>query len=139
MGYNLHIHLKENWFDEDSSKSITYEKWQAVAKADKDLEVVGTSSDIPSYGWTNSNTDAVSFHWSLEEVQVSFRGDAAILKAYELAHQLGAKLQGDEGEVYRADGSPYFEDPDDQDYYDNLEGKTEVSENRSFFSKLFKR
>ncbi|MEP1231191.1 MAG: hypothetical protein ABJG88_10985 [Litorimonas sp.] len=139
MGYDLHIHRKENWFDENSSKPITYEEWQTVAKADKDLEVIGTAGDILSYGSTNSNTDTVGFHWTQNEIQVTFRGNAAIIKAYELAQILGAKLQGDEGEVYRTDGSSYFEDPDDQAYYDNLRKKTESSEHRSFFSKLFKK
>lgn len=144
MGYELHIHRKDNWFDEKSSKPVSYEEWKAVAKADEELIIVGSYGDrrvdfeIPIYGWPKPDGEAVSFIWLIDEVSVSFSGDAAIVKAFELSQKLGAKLQGDENEVYRADGSFFFEDPDDQAYYDNLSQTTEEKP-RSFFSRLFKR
>jgi hypothetical protein len=91
MGYDLHITRAVNWTDAASSP-ITPAEWQRVAKAHPDLTANALSYDGAEI--TAKNPDE-----SLARTMV------------RIATSLGAMVQGDDGEIYREDGSSY--EPDD--------------------------
>ncbi|MGF6508808.1 hypothetical protein [Paraburkholderia tuberum] len=120
MGYDVHITRKENWFDESGLK-IGIDEWKALVQSDPDMRLDGYASAIvgdanvlriDSEGlavWTAHAGTAVSgnmawFDFRQGNVVVK-NPDVAILgKMWQLARKLEAKVQGDECEVYGADG-----------------------------------
>ena len=66
--------------------------------------VVFEPADIPA-----NERPAVYFHWSRGTVSFDSKPAHALTKAVGIADALGARVTGDEGEFYRADGSHYYE------------------------------
>lgn len=119
MGYNFHIHRKEDWFDDENPElTISYKEWTNLVEADDELVITGSGRqanidfEITSYGWPAPDGGVAAFYWDTDKIIVRTQSDDGIKKAYELAKKLAAKLQGDEMELYRADGSHYFKEGD---------------------------
>ncbi len=89
MGYELHITRKAVWHDEIGS-SITLEEWDKLAAGDPDL--LSTNFDGPFYSDSSGNIVA-------KNPEKSVRA-----KMHRMAKRLGAKVQGDDGELYDAAG-----------------------------------
>ena len=96
MGYDLHI-VREGGIDLDV--------WLAVVAADPDL------THEPSQGsgfasWRGLSTVPEPWlDWSDGEVFTKNPDEPLIRKMAELAARLGARVEGDDGEVYRSDGT----------------------------------
>jgi len=120
MGYDVHITRKENWFD-DSGPNINSDEWKALVRSDPDMRldgyasaVVGGDSVLRVDGdglavWTAYAGNGVSgnmawFDFRQGNVVVKNPDGAILGKMWQLAQRLGAKVQGDECEVYGADG-----------------------------------
>src|SRR5580765_6220639 len=91
MGYDLHITRAASWTDSARSP-ITPSEWQRVVEAHPHLAAHSLSYDGAEI--TAKNPDE-----SLGRTMV------------QIANALGAKVQGDDGEIYREDGSSY--EPED--------------------------
>jgi hypothetical protein len=83
MGYDLHITRKENWHDEDGP-AISFEEWRRLASDDPEMDRMHLDS--------SGNIVAKNPHTRI------------VIKMHQLAQKLGAKVQGDEGELYDANG-----------------------------------
>jgi hypothetical protein len=85
MGYDLHITRKQNWSDPEGP-AISEAEWRALGPADEALR------------------------WEDGEVVAKNPGKELIGRMVALARELGAKVQGDDGEIYRENGSHFEED-----------------------------
>ncbi|QDX24925.1 hypothetical protein FPZ54_02020 [Sphingomonas suaedae] len=121
MGYDLHIHRRKDWLDEGDDIELT--EWEALCRSDASLEITGeATATIPQTGdvirlsrpgmavWTAA-TGSTWFWLDRGEVTTSGADSVVIAKSCEIAEALGARVQGDDGEFYRPDGS-YFHDDD---------------------------
>ncbi|WP_213548532.1 hypothetical protein [Vannielia litorea] len=99
MGYDLHITRRENWFDEGDD--IALDEWLVVAQADPDLTV----AEDGSADMRGPKEQLWPLWWYDGVVQTKNPEVGLIAKMVALAGVLGAKVQGDEGETYAADGS----------------------------------
>lgn len=113
MAYDIHITKRNNWFDKGAD--VTLEEWSELIGVDPSLEptekVEGKTKDGQKFEfqlkgaqlakWKNPvSSDIVWLNYHDGEITISNPDDAIIKKAKELAGKLGAKVQGDEGEVY---------------------------------------
>ncbi|WP_230965314.1 hypothetical protein [Burkholderia pseudomultivorans] len=120
MGYDVHITRKENWFDEDGP-AIDIDEWKALVEADPEMRLDGYASAVVGNGsvfrvdsdglsvWTayaghGVNGNMAWFDFRQGNVVVKNPDDAILGKMWRLGQQLGAKVQGDDCELYGADG-----------------------------------
>lgn len=112
MGYDLHVHRRENWWDEHG-EDITEADLEAVAGGRTDLKQVGSLSVTnPATGETITAPGPFwlwTGHPGVVEVPLALRDGRVVLKGpddemlaflVELAQVIGARVQGDEGEFY---------------------------------------
>lgn len=121
MGYDVHITRRENWFDE-SGPGIDIAEWKALVQSDPDMRLDGSAEAALKDGsvlrvdgdgltvWTAYPGNGVSgnmawFDFRQGNVVVKNPDGAILGKLWQLAQSLDAKVQGDECEVYGADGS----------------------------------
>jgi len=119
MGYEVHITRKENWFDEGPEISLV--EWLDLVGADPEMRndgyaeaIVGGGSvlrvDDPSMSvWIaysgHLQDGNMAWMWYGQGNIAAKNPDVEILrKMADIARRLSAKVQGDEGEVYGADG-----------------------------------
>ena len=101
MGYDIHItRQEESWSEDDPTRHIMPEEWQALATADASLRPVPENGPnffamVDGDGW---------FDWSAGCLETKHADEQTLAKACEIAAQLNAKVQGDEDELYFADG-----------------------------------
>jgi len=121
MGYDLHITRKQNWFDE-GGEDISLVEWTALVKSDPSMRLDGFAETQVGGGKTlrmNNEGLSVWTGWSqhVEGNSAWFNpggGNVVVKnpdpeirkKMWQLAQMLSAKVQGDEGELYGADGNP---------------------------------
>ncbi|MGI9391582.1 MAG: hypothetical protein ACR2O1_16110 [Boseongicola sp.] len=120
MGYDVHITRKEDWSD-DSGPSISRDEWIGYVGDDKsmrlDREAVVENAQGEAFS-VQDETLAVWTEWTSREEGkneawmwcshgnvMAKNPDGAILqKMFLIADSMGAKLQGDDGEVYNSIG-----------------------------------
>lgn len=117
MGYDVNITRARHWA-ENVGQEIQPEEWRAVVKEDPELEMRGVA-DAGGLRYENPLLAAWTAHPSYEEVWVDYSGGNLVVKNPDmhilrklcaLAAQLGARVQGDEGEIYEADGRIVMDD-----------------------------
>jgi hypothetical protein len=125
MGYDLHITRAEQWIDSELAP-IALEEWLAFVQADPELRLEqaaraslpdGEAVDIELPGlaaWTSwsqhGDGNAMVYFWHFEGCIESRAIDAEVTaKLFRIAQRLGARVFGDEGEEYGADGAPMGE------------------------------
>lgn len=122
MGYELHITRRANWFDEGDDISLA--EWLAVVQADPEMRLDGQAEATLASGetliveepgiavWTAYSRNGEGgglawFYWFEGEILFKRPDREIIGKMVQLAERLGAKVQGDEGELYLdASGDP---------------------------------
>jgi hypothetical protein len=96
MGYALHITRKASWSDEDGP-TISTPEWLAVLDSDPELSrATYTGDPVPAGAW---NGDTV-FWFNDGEISCKNPDEPIIRKMVFIARQLGATVQGDDGEIY---------------------------------------
>jgi hypothetical protein len=103
MSYELFITRKEFYIDEEG-EGIQQEQFEESIKGDDFMK-----QDENEYFWKgNPNPDLgdVSFWYEKDFGAISSKNpeEATIHKMYEIAQKLHAKVQGEDGEIYNADG-----------------------------------
>jgi hypothetical protein len=118
MGYDLHITRKENWSDDDDSAEISLQEWQSYVQSDGEMEMESTAAgmtrndevvEFESEGlafWRNYSRHGIDGNkaWFLfhnGEIVVKNPDVEIRNKMIAIATSLKAKVQGDEGEIYR--------------------------------------
>jgi hypothetical protein len=119
MGYDIHITRKENWFDEDDSNGIALLEWIDYIKADKEMSLNNSAeAETPAGGkvkhehnglavWTGYSKSGIDgnyawFDFRNGNVTVKNPDQEIKDKMIDIAAQLSAKVQGDEGEFYNS-------------------------------------
>jgi hypothetical protein len=116
MGYDIHITRKANWFDDEPK--ISLEEWEALAESDPMLSATGTISwtingnlveakifDVREPG--DRDDIAAALYWDPGgDVSAKNPTQAGIAHMATIAARLSAKVQGDDGECYDAQGNP---------------------------------
>ena len=115
MGYDLHITRARSWL-ESESWPITEGEWRALVASDPALEVTGVaeagSGPVVRYEnpglarWRHPDGEEVWFDLRDGRVVVKNPDEPTIAKMIAVASQLGARVVGDEGEVYERAGVP---------------------------------
>ncbi len=119
MGHDIHITRKENWFDEEGPE-ITLQEWADYVKSDPEMRLDGFAEAATPQGtlrieeagiavWTayskhGENGNMAWMCWSDGEIVLKSPDTELLVKMYKIAKKLGAKVQGDESEVYDANG-----------------------------------
>lgn len=120
MGYNVYITRKENWHDEEGP-AISIEEWAAFIRSDPEMRLevnaeptVGNDGcpQIENSGvavWTaypsHENDGNMSwFYFANGNITVKNPDQEILKKMWSMAKTFSAKVQGDDGECYDADG-----------------------------------
>ncbi len=121
MGYDVHITRKKDWFNRDQP-GFTFEEWSSYIGTDPSMRLDGVARtttpdgqviEIQSPGlavwiaYSGHDEDRTAWFDLSRSGNISVKNpDPEILgKMWEIAQALGAKVQGDDGEIYSADGS----------------------------------
>lgn len=89
MGYELHITRRSDWFQSDGP-AISQSEWQKAI---------------------DGNPESGAFYWNDGDVVVKNPDPPLVAKMVHIAQTLNARVQGDDGEVYRADGTSFDPSP----------------------------
>jgi len=111
MGYDLHITRKEHWADEnDEPSDISFQEWLDYIEKDKDMKLSDESFLIlkeTTYfdgEWlTHPLGEIICFSYGERDIFIKNPDEHTIKKMLDIACALNAKVQGDEGEIYKVD------------------------------------
>ncbi len=126
MGYEVHITRKNNWFD-DNGPEITIEEWNDYVASDPEMrldkfaettlpnEDVLRTEDPGIAVWTaySGNKEKVNMAWFCHfknYISVKNPDEEILIKMHAIASALGAKVQGDDGEVYDSVGQSNWQE-----------------------------
>lgn len=104
MGYDLHITRRQHWCDPDSGADIAPAEWYPLVAHDPELR------HAPELGegmvlWSGPSTHELPWlAWSDGNISTKNPDPVLIGKMVAIATALGARVQGDDGEIY-VDGS----------------------------------
>jgi hypothetical protein len=102
MGYDLHITRAEHWYD--GQAAISADEWLACVATDPELELAGFNGPYFALWSGPSRPEEPWFDWSRGRIHTKNPDPAMVGKALRIAERLGARVVGDDGEVYLADG-----------------------------------
>jgi hypothetical protein len=109
MGYDVHITRADDWVDSDGVP-ITPDEWRAYVDGAPDLEWDSqrpwTHMEVDLTVWTGHPTQDAWLALLDGQVETKNPDGPMLTKMYEIATALGARVQGDDGEYYGADGEP---------------------------------
>lgn len=100
MGYDLHITRADEWSLNESAW-ITPAEWLAVVREDAELRLISESEPYSADWVCDPSGSGTCFEWSEGNIFVKNPVKPAILKMEALAMCLRAKVQGDDGEIYK--------------------------------------
>jgi hypothetical protein len=98
MPYHLHITRAADWTD-SSELPIAAAEWLRLVRIDPELV------EEPGHGsyfvrWVGPHGQTRWLHWSEGRISSGYPDGAFLKKLVAIAERLGAKVQGDSGEVY---------------------------------------
>ena len=125
MGYDVHITRREEWFDEEGDE-ISLEEWKRYVASDEEMRLDGFAEVETPDGMLRVESEGLSvwlrysghgkdgnmawFDHSEGNVTVKNPDDEILRKMFSIAQSLNAKVQGDEGEVYAANGQSNWQE-----------------------------
>lgn len=98
MGYDLHITRRDDWSDEGSD--ITAEEWLQYVRSDPELKITGTNGPCHAVWSGRSEHSEPWLDWASGQIYTKNPDSPLIDKMISIAEQLGATVQGDDGEIY---------------------------------------
>ena len=110
MGYDLHITRKTDWSDDDGPV-ITEAEWRATIEADPELNLdresrcTMTDGEYGEYVFAAWNGEPGVLGYYAGEISTKNPEKPLISKMVRIAQTLGAQVQGDDGEIYRENGT----------------------------------
>ena len=109
MGYDVHITRAEHWAD-NQGMEISPDEWLQIIQADPELLPVQENGEYFVI-WRGPTKYAETwFDWSDGNITTKYPHRATLRKMLQLATALGAKVQGDDGEVYDEAAVDAFDD-----------------------------
>ena len=121
MGYDVHITRRAEW--SDKGDDIRLDEWIAFVRAAPDMTLTGTAEATVGKGeilrvespglatWDGhsqkpSGHDLIWFDHRRGKVVVKNPDTEILMKMWSIAQHFGARVQGDEGEIYDERGNP---------------------------------
>lgn len=121
MSYSVHITRRGQW-SEQGGPDITLDEWVMLVQSDPDMRLGGSRqwkddhgkkmSDAPqglaswqAYSRNQSGGQPVWFEFVSGNVQVINPDQEVMGKMWQLAQKLGARIQGDDGACFDAQGN----------------------------------
>jgi hypothetical protein len=118
MGYEVHVTRRANWFDEGDD--ISLEEWRQIVGRDPELRMDNVARALSPAGdvieikregiavWLRhpraNDGDLAWICYSEGRITVKNPDPPFLMKMHEIATKLSARVQGDEGEEYDANG-----------------------------------
>lgn len=104
MGYDLHITRAADW-SESEDTPITADEWLTLVDADPEL-FLNTANGPHFAGWRGASALPDPWlDWDAGQIHTKNPDSALLRKMAQIAAQLGARVQGDDGELYEGDES----------------------------------
>ncbi|MBD8528309.1 hypothetical protein [Pseudomarimonas arenosa] len=127
MGYDMHITRKPQWFDDDGPE-ISLDEWKAYLFGESQFASDGSaevrslsgavlrleSEGLAAWCGYSAHEPGGNMAWFLYtkgNLVVKNPDEETRRKMYQVAVALGARVQGDEGEFYGADGEQLNDAP----------------------------
>ena len=105
MSYDLHITRRSSW-DDRSGPAINSREWQKLIASDPELSLY-TDVGVEHEGLVASyRNHEGALRWDDGEVIAKNPEITLVVKMVAIAERLGARVQGDDGEIYQSDGTP---------------------------------
>lgn len=108
MAYTIHIHRRESYHARSGDDDIRLDEVKALAIKYPHLDFIEERERVGlgvccggETRWTEGNI-LMGFHFADGKLTADYVDDETILRALYLAGLFSAKVQGDEGEFYRA-------------------------------------
>jgi hypothetical protein len=98
MGYDVYITRRKEWNDTFGDE-IGPEEWMALVDDDEQLEPVRSAGP-----WAARSLAGTLIEWTDGSVAARDPEDDEVELLLELAERLGARVQGEDGEIYLAGG-----------------------------------
>jgi hypothetical protein len=111
MGYELHITRAPKWYYENEGHWISAEEWLEYVERDPELRLAGYNGKYFALWSGKSEYPDPWLDWCQGNIDSKSPDDAIIDKMVAVAKELGAKVQGDDGEVYTGGGNENFLPP----------------------------
>ena len=105
MGYDLHITRRPVWTDDDGPQ-ITLAEWKVYVESDNEVRA-DTANGPTAFLWTAHPKEPWPLCWDRGELYTKNPDPVTICKLVTVAGRLSATVQGDDGEIYRADGTSF--------------------------------
>lgn len=140
MGYDLHITRKQDWSQEEGP-TISREEVVAYFDSIDDFQVASEYSNDGEmmFAWMGSPERGWVMHIDDEgELLSKNPSEDLVRRLWLIAQDLGAQLHGDDGELYRQDGTGCHEGEDHEaQSMSGVSGRRSTS--NGLFSRLFGR
>jgi hypothetical protein len=101
MGYDVYITRKKSWVDE-TGPVITVDEWLAYVASDHELRLDPASKKHGVILNIQCSDPDPWLEWSDGSIYTKNPDEAFRTKMVQIAARLGAKVQGDDGEIYRS-------------------------------------
>ena len=108
MGYDLHITRKIDWSEVEGDQ-IDRSEWEAIIESDSELSLNASTQYDDRLSATFRDQE-FALAWDDGQIHAKNPDNALVIKMVAIASRLNAKVQGDDGEIYAADGSTSFPD-----------------------------
>jgi hypothetical protein len=99
MGYDIHITRADMWFNSEASP-IPLEEWLAVIASDPELKLDNQNGPHDFLWFPPDGQTPYPLWWAEGRIHTKNPERAMVEKMLEVAARLGARVQGDHGEVY---------------------------------------
>lgn len=111
MGYDVHITRKKNYADE-GGPDITWDEWKAYVGRDAELRLAPELGKHMVAMNIKCQYPDPWLEWFEGSIDTKNPDEAILAKMLQIAAALNAKVQGDDGDVYRSAnfGDHYDED-----------------------------
>ncbi len=109
MGYGLHITRKADCSDTEGPR-IGLSEWEAIIASDPEL-ALDAASQCGDWVFASFCGEAGSLAWVDGEIRTKNPDTPRVIKMVAIARRLNAQVQGDDGEIYREDGSSFHPEP----------------------------
>lgn len=115
MGYNPYITRRKNHIEEEGP-SISEEEWRDIVEADPSLSFKHEDYPLTAFWDGKCEYPDPWFDYSAAYGSIDTKNpdDTIINKMLEMASKFDAKVQGDDGEIYRSSADTYYEDDDEE-------------------------
>jgi len=99
LGYDVHITRAENWFDNQGFEISSFE-WQKIVQKDPELIPMPENGKYFVKWYGPTKYPDTWFDLSNGNIYTKAPDKETLRKMLNIANQLEAKVQGDEGEIY---------------------------------------